>query len=157
MNEEGARRLHHKTLSAYYPHLFNLRDLITSLLPPSTVIALPTDPEGYHKLLSDTICAFQTPPGLPKVYTVACQGTQQDAVARIAQALEGRGKNVLSFRERVSCHARFAPNSYCQTVCRDSCQPRWRMGVPVNCSVSPIIPMANLTLQVRRPYTLNKI
>jgi hypothetical protein len=84
----SSKRLRHKTLSAYYPHLQTLRDyLVSTLRCPLTQLLHPDDPGGYTELLDTAICAVLIEThvwngGLAGKWGDV-EGTQQEAIDRI--------------------------------------------------------------------------
>jgi telomerase reverse transcriptase len=83
-----SKRLRHKTLSAYYPHLQTLRDYLVSTLGcPLTQLLHPDDPERYTELLDTTISAVLSDDHA-RLWNDAgrwgdVEGTQQEAIDRI--------------------------------------------------------------------------
>lgn len=100
----------HKTLSAYYPHLFTLHDYLhTAPSSSTTSIVSETDSIEYKRLVQETICASRiTPDSLPP--KVEVWGTQHEVVDRVlgevARRCARQGiKDVLVSGDKVSCIA----------------------------------------------------
>jgi hypothetical protein len=87
--DPGPKTLRHKTLSAYYDKLIKLGEYLGAVVPDELVYH--SDPEAYHALLQDIICAplahhhGDWPAGGP------ADGTQQEALDRIIRELSRGG------------------------------------------------------------------
>lgn len=97
----------HKTLSAYYPHLYTLHDyLLTAPTSSTSAIISATDSDEYRRLIQDTVCGCRSaPPGLPTKGEV--WGTQQEIVNRVLGEVARRCaregiKDVLISSDKVS-------------------------------------------------------
>jgi hypothetical protein len=97
----------HKTLSAYYPHLYTLHDyLLTAPRASTSTIISATDSDDYRRLIQDTVCACRLAPrDLPSKGEV--WGTQQETVNRVLGEVARRCaregiKDVLIYSDKVS-------------------------------------------------------
>jgi len=105
--EQEKKEYRHKTLSAYYPHLYTLHDYLLSAPRSSTsAIISATDSDEYKRLIRETVCACRLPPqDLPSKGEV--WGTQQEIVNRVLGEVARRCaregiKDVLISSDKVS-------------------------------------------------------
>lgn len=91
----GLQKMHHKTLSAYYPRLCTLEEYLSAY----EGLVYHSDPDEYRSLVSGALCAERhhklgifPPPG-------TVEGSQQDAIDGLLRAL---GHDVLVLGNRVS-------------------------------------------------------
>jgi hypothetical protein len=104
---EVKKEYRHKTLSAYYPHLYTLHDyLLTAPRSSTSNIISDNDSDEYKRLIQETVCACRiTPQDLPSKGEV--WGTQQEIVNRVLGEVARRcaregTKNVLISSDKVS-------------------------------------------------------
>jgi len=104
---EVKKEYRHKTLSAYYPHLYTLHDyLLTAPRSSTSTFILATDSDEYKRLIQETVCACrQAPQDLPSKGEV--WGTQQEIVNRVLGEVARRSaregtKDVLISSDKVS-------------------------------------------------------
>jgi len=107
MGREEKKEYRHKTLSAYYPHLYTLHDyLLTAPTSSTSAIISATDSDEYERLIQETVCACRQPPqDLPSKCEVS--GTQQEIVNRVLGEVARRCaregiKDVLISSDKVS-------------------------------------------------------
>jgi hypothetical protein len=104
---EEKKEYRHKTLSAYYPHLYTLHDyLLTAPRSSTSAIISATDSDEYKRLIQETVCACRlAPQDLPSKGEV--WGTQQEIVNRVLGEVARRCtkegiKDVLISSDKVS-------------------------------------------------------
>ena len=104
---EEKKEYRHKTLSAYYPHLYTLHDyLLTAPRSSTSAIVSATDSDEYKRLIQVTVCACRlAPQDLPPKGEV--WGTQQEIVNRVLGEVARRCareaiKDVLISSDKVS-------------------------------------------------------
>jgi hypothetical protein len=104
---EEKKEYRHKTLSAYYPHLYTLHDyLLTAPRSSTSAIISATDSDEYKRLIQETVCACRlAPQDLPPKGEV--WGTQQEIVNRVLGEVARRCaregiKDVLISSDKVS-------------------------------------------------------
>jgi hypothetical protein len=104
---EEKKEYRHKTLSAYYPHLYTLHDyLLTAPRSSTSAIISATDSDEYKRLIQETVCACRlAPQDLPPKGEV--WGTQQEIVNRVLGEVARRCaregiKDVLVSSDKVS-------------------------------------------------------
>jgi hypothetical protein len=104
---EEKKEYRHKTLSAYYPHLYTLHDyLLTAPRSSTSTIISATDSDEYKRLIQETVCGCRlAPQDLPSKGEV--WGTQQEIVNRVLGEVARRCaregiKDVLISSDKVS-------------------------------------------------------
>jgi hypothetical protein len=97
----------HKTLSAYYPHLYTLHDyLLTAPRSSTSTIISDHDSDEYKRLIQETVCGCRSAPqDMPSKGEV--WGTQQEIVNRVLGEVARRCaregiKDVLISSDKVS-------------------------------------------------------
>lgn len=90
---QEARPVRHKTLAAYYTHVYSVRSYISFLLADLSDLERPDDPPAYSSLLHETLCAFDDPLPMEKVPKEKWYPSHADAADH---ALRRVGKRTLS-------------------------------------------------------------
>lgn len=91
----GLPRMHHKTLSAYYPRLCTLEEYLSTY----DGLVYHSDPDKYRALVSGALCAERPHKLGPFPPLGPVEGSQQDAIDGVLRAL---GHDVLVLGNRVS-------------------------------------------------------
>lgn len=87
----------HKTLSAYYPRLYTLRDYVLSAPTTShsrVLLDTDTDSKDYRLLIQGTLCAIHSEDEAMPQYPREVWGTQQELVDRIVGEIARRSAKV---------------------------------------------------------------
>ena len=128
----GKGQLRHKTLSAYYTHLYTLHDyLLTAPRSSTSPIILETDSAEYKRLIRKTICATRTSPEhLPPKGEL--WGTQQELVDRVLGEVAKRCaregiKDVLISSDKVSCFILSASGRLRSSTLQKTYRSMWRL------------------------------
>lgn len=79
----GTQKMHHKTLSAYYPRLCTLQEYLSAY----DGLVYNSDPEDYRALMSRALCAERPHKLGPFPPVGPIDGSQQDSIDGLLRAL----------------------------------------------------------------------